>query len=243
MDIAHAAHRVGEALLEVAYPTRCVGCERPGQLICDDCRAQLPWIDQRDACPHCAAPYGTLTCTGCKHDWETRACIAAWSSGGIATRMVTTFKDEHELRLAPVMAAAIATALDEAQGCPAPDGTPRFDPAATDAIAYVPASPAAYERRGFDHMQLVATALAHELDLPLADVLVRADAHDQRELGRVGRLENLSGAVRVSQNVAGMDFLLVDDVITTGSSLRACARALRARGARSVTAAALVRVW
>lgn len=243
MDIARVAHRVAEAALEVAYPTRCVGCGRPGELICADCRAALPWIDQREACPCCSAPFGTLTCTGCKYDWETRACVAAWAASRTVTHVVTAFKDERELRLAPVIAAAMATALDEASACPATDGTPRFDASAIDAVVYVPASPGSYRRRGFDHMRLVATALAGELELPLADVLVRADARDQRELGRSGRLENIAGSLQVCQNVAGMDFLLVDDVITTGASLRACTRALLARGAHSVTAAALVRGW
>jgi ComF family protein len=161
----------------------------------------------------------------------------------MSTHVVTAFKDERELRLAPVIAAAMATALDEASGCPAADGSPRFDARAIDAVVYVPASPSSYRRRGFDHMRLVATALARELELPLADLLERADARDQRELGRAGRLNNLSGSLQVCQNVAGMDFLLVDDVITTGASLRACARALLARGAHSVTASALVRGW
>lgn len=235
--------RAANALAEIAYPTRCIGCDQPGELLCDSCRASLPWIVQRDACPDCGTPHGALTCTACDHDWETRAVVCALGSCATATRLVTCLKDEHELRLAPVIAAGIVTALEESAAWPASDGAPRYDADALDAACFVPATAEAYARRGFDHMQLVATAVAHELNLPLADVLVRASARDQRTLGRVDRLANLQDTVEVLDDVAGMDLLLLDDVVTTGASMRASARALLARGAASVTAAALVRVW
>ena len=242
-QLAEAALAVRDAALEAAYPTRCVGCEEPGTLLCDDCRAALPWINQALACPTCGTPFGGLTCTQCGHDWPVRATVCALSSARTPTRLASVYKDGHELRLAPVIAAALATALDEAAGVPALDGSPRYDAAGLDALAFVPATREAYLRRGFDHMQLVATALARELDLPLADVLARRPSADQRGLGRQGRLANLAGTVEVVRDVAGMDLLLADDVITTGASVRACAEALLARGAHSVTACALVRVW
>ncbi|MBF4803025.1 MAG: ComF family protein, partial [Lancefieldella parvula] len=51
--------------LDLLAPTRCVVCEKPGQLLCDECRAKLPWISQQWACPNCGAPYGKLVCSEC----------------------------------------------------------------------------------------------------------------------------------------------------------------------------------
>ncbi|MBP3885126.1 MAG: ComF family protein [Olsenella sp.] len=244
LRVAHEALRVfADGALELLYPTRCVSCDLPGELVCDDCRAELPWIEQRWACPCCGAPFGWLTCTECGGDWETRATVAALSFRGTPARMVTCYKDEHELRLAPVIAAAMATALDEASAWPAPDGAARIDPAQTDLLCFVPATAKAYARRGFDHMELVAHRLSHEVGVPFADVLARHPARDQRELGKEERQTNLAGTVEVLGDVAGLGILLVDDVITTGSSIRACARALLDRGAREVSACALARVW
>ena len=144
---------------------------------------------------------------------------------------------------APVIAAALATALDEAAAWPARDGLPRYDPAELDAIAFVPATAAAYRRRGFDHMELVARALARETGIPLADVLVRPHAKDQRGLTRDERAANLAGTIRSIEDVSDLRILLIDDVITTGSSIREATRALDARGAAAVTACALCRVW
>ena len=232
-----------DAFLELMWPTRCVLCDQPGDLLCDDCRATLPWIEQRLACPVCGAPFGHLTCTECEKDWEMRACVAAMGFHGAPARMVSCLKDAHELRLAPVIAQALLTALEEAAAWPAADGRPRADLAALDAVCFVPATAEAYRRRGFDHMELVSQNLAPALGLPLYDVLVRAASKDQRELGRAQREENLAGTMRAIQDVSGLDLLLVDDVVTTGSSVREAARTLLAAGAASVTACALARVW
>lgn len=157
--------------------------------------------------------------------------------------MVSCLKDAHELRLAPVIAAAMATALDEASAWPARDGHARFDARAVDAVCFVPATSAAFARRGFDHMELVSRALCREEGLALADVLVRPYSRDQRSLGREERAANLAGTISVCDDVSGLDLLLLDDVITTGASVREATRALLARGAASVTACALARVW
>ena len=243
MRVPGLAGRAALALAEALWPTRCVGCDQPGELLCDECRALLPWVEQRLACPSCGAPYGFLTCTECDGTWLPRATVAALGFRGSPARMVTCLKDAHELRLAPVAAAAMACALDEASAWPARDGRPRFSADETDAVCFVPATAAAYARRGFDHMGLVARALSAELALPLADVLVRPRARDQQDLGRDERAANLAHAMSATDDLSGARLLLVDDVATTGASLSEGARALLARGASSVTACVLARVW
>lgn len=243
MPIGRLARAAAGELADLLWPTRCVSCDQPGELVCDECRAALGWIEQRLACPVCGAPYGFLTCTECAGTWAPRATVAALDFHGTAARMVTCLKDAHELRLAPVMAAAMLTALEEASAWDAPDGAPRFSPHATDGICFVPATSAAYARRGFDHMELVSRELAACSGLPVADVLVRPEARDQRELGREERAANLLGTIRVCDDVLGAHLLLLDDVATTGASINEATRALLARGAASVTACVLARVW
>lgn len=228
---------------ELLWPTRCVGCDLPGELVCEGCREELPWIAQRWACPNCGAPFGYITCTECDTPWETRSVVCALGFGGTPSRMVAYLKDAHELRLAGVNAAAIATALDEASAWDAPDGRPRYDPSRTDVLCFVPATPQAFARRGFDHMELVSRELSSMVGVPVADLLVRESPRDQRELGREERAGNLEGTISVIDDVAGLDVLLADDVVTTGASMREAARALLSRGAHSVTGCALCRVW
>ncbi|MGN0295759.1 MAG: phosphoribosyltransferase family protein [Parafannyhessea sp.] len=234
---------LADGMAELLWPTRCVGCDMPGELLCADCRAALPWIDQRWACPVCGAPFGWLTCTECARDWELAGTVCCLPFAGLAARMVTCYKDEGEKRLAPVIAAAMLTSLDEASSWPGADGGPRFDACAYDGVCFVPATAEAYARRGFDHMECVAALFARGAGLPLADVLVRRSARDQRELGRDERAANLAGTVGVVEDVRGLRLLLVDDVITTGATVREAARALLARGALAVSACSLARVW
>ena len=243
MRIGDVGRAMGEGLAEALWPTRCVGCDQPGTLLCDRCRAELPWIEQRLACPVCGAPFGFLTCTECDGDWPVRATVAALGFSGTPARMAVGLKDAHELRLAPVMAAAMLTALEESSAWPAQDGAPRFAPSAIDGVCFVPATSRAYARRGFDHMELVARELARGAGLPLADVLVRSRARDQRDLGREDRSRNLEGTMRSVADVSGARLLLVDDVVTTGASVAEAARALAERGAASVTVCAFARVW
>lgn len=232
-----------DAAFELAWPTRCVGCDEPGTLLCPECQGELAWVEQRWACPVCGAPFGWLTCTECERDWEVRSTVCAFSFRGPAARLVTCYKDEHETRLASVLAATLACALDEASVWDASDGCSRFECASCDGICFVPATSEAFARRGFDHMEPVARRLASELGLPLVDVIVRDSAHDQRALGRVERMANLRGTCEVTDDVSGMRLLLLDDVVTTGASVRAAASALLARGASTVGAAAVSRVW
>ena len=250
-----------EALAELVWPTRCVGCNMPGELLCEDCRETLPWISQRWACPVCGAPNGWLTCTECDrsrgHDedgsagsaapvtptaWPLRATICSLPFKGVGASLVTCLKDAHELRLASVIAAAMACSLDEARAWDGIDGRPRFDAARIGALCFVPATREAFARRGFDHMELVSSALSGFLGLPVLDALARQGAQDQRSLGREARAENLSGTIEVVEDVSSLHLLLVDDVITTGASVCEAARALLRRGAASVTACALARV-
>lgn len=172
-----------------------------------------------------------------------RSCVCALPFKGAGALMATRLKDGHELRLAPVIAAAMATALDEASAWAALDGCARFDPSEIDALCFVPATHKAYARRGFDHMELVARELSWLLSIPLMDVLVRETGHDQRALGRLERGRNLEGALEVAGDVSGMNLLLADDVVTTGATLCACTEALLERNAASVSACALARVW
>ncbi|MBQ9058545.1 MAG: ComF family protein [Atopobiaceae bacterium] len=232
-----------DAALELLWPHRCVGCEAPQELLCETCREKLPWIVQATACPVCGAPHGWMNCTECARDWPLRTTICAWSHVDAAASAIRVYKDGGERALAPILACALEVALTEAASWPALDGRPRFDVDAVDAVCFVPATPEAYARRGADHMEIPARLLAGYLGLPLVDALARLSPQDQRSLGRELRQQNLQGSCHVVGEVSGMSFLLVDDVCTTGATLKTCAQALLDRGAREVSAACVTRVW
>ena len=220
-----------EGLAELFFPTRCAGCEMPGAVLCENCRDDLPRIVRPGACPRCGAPYGYLTCTECwSREWAFEAAVALGEFEAPLARAVALHKDAGERRLAGVFGALLAEEVSVLW--------PRW----ADAVVYVPATRAAVRRRGFDHGHAIAGELALVLGVPLVEALARADARDQRELGREARAANAAGTFSTRRELSG-NLLLVDDVFTTGSTLDAAAGVLLGAGAKAVRAAAVARAW
>ena len=98
--------------------------------------------------------------------------------------------------------------------------------------------------RGFNQAELLAFELQRHSDLPVRDMLQRIRyTTTQTQFDRSERMENLKGAFRLRRgcNVQGLRVLLVDDVLTTGSTLSECAKVLKKAGAVSVHAATAAR--
>ena len=220
-----------EGLAELFFPTRCAGCEMPGTVLCETCRDELPRITRPGACLRCGAPYGYLTCTECwSREWAFEAAAALGEFEAPLARAVALHKDAGERRLAGVFGALLAEEVSV------------LWPGWADTVVYVPATRAAVRRRGFDHGHAIAGKRASALGVPVADVLTRADARDQRELGREARAVNAAGTFSAREQLSG-HLLLVDDVFTTGATLDAAAGVLLGAGAKAVRAAAVARAW
>jgi ComF family protein len=108
---------------------------------------------------------------------------------------------------------------------------------AFDAVVGVPMTRRRERERGYNQSALLARALAGKLGLPFAPrFLVREkDRERQSKLARRARAENVRGAF-AARDAGGKALLVVDDICTTGETLRACAEALRKGGASRVCA-------
>ena len=112
----------------------------------------------------------------------------------------------------------------------------RLDEPLADVVTWVPALPANRRRRGYDQAELLARRLGRACHLPVRRLLVRRGSRSQTGLDRSARL---AGPDVVARGRMPPQVLVVDDVVTTGASLRAAAVALREAGARHVRAAVL----
>ena len=228
-----------EDLLDLIFPPRCAGCDRPGSLLCAECARAVVRIDPARACTRCGAPVAgpSASCTECgdrEFAFASARCAALLEPP--VSRAVVLLKDGGERRYAKTAAALLAEA---ATGWLAPD----------DLLVPAPASPAAVRRRGFDHAADVARALGAITGNPVGRLLVATGGADQRALTREERFANRAGAFALASRGAAAArgaapsarVVLVDDVFTTGATLDAAARVLRGAGASQVRALAVAR--
>jgi ComF family protein len=134
----------------------------------------------------------------------------------------------HRLRLAAVAAAGLV--LREAGSWPA-----------VDVVTSVPVAAGRYRERGYNQSELVAREVARRLGLPYRGLLGRTTATHQIGLDRRSRIEQVSGAFYGVEQLEGQRVCVVDDVVTTGATLSACAEVLTAAGAAGVWGAAVAR--
>lgn len=198
-------------LLGLLVPPRCALCGR-------GCAAEA------QLCHGCEARLARLRPREAAIPGIDRAWAAA-AYEGAARELVTALKFGARLGLARPAAAAIAAG--------APDGL------LVGEIVPVPPAPWRRRRRGFDAAEALARALADEAGLPVRPCLRRSQG--RRQVGRP-RAQRLADPPRIRvAGAAPKRAVLVDDVLTTGATLAACARALRAHGTIRVVALAFAR--
>ena len=225
-DVRGVLGAVAGRALDLALPAQCAGCRREGAALCREC---LPALDVRLG----AEPGVPI---GLPADLPAPLLQLEWCAPftGVARRALHALKYEGERRLAPPLGAAVARRWARAG-------------AAGDVLVPVPASPDRVRERGYDQAALIAAEAARRLRLPMTRVLERTRATTaQFDLDRVARASNLDGAFRVVPGgepsaIAGCWIVLVDDVVTTGATLAACAVALLDAGASAVSAVAVAR--
>jgi predicted amidophosphoribosyltransferase len=234
--------QVASTALDLAFPASCAGCGREGEPLCATCR---PSLDAR-----LDLPGGTPI--GLPADIPAPLLQLEWCApfAGPVRGALHQLKYAGERRLAGPLGGAVARRWA------------RVGVGAT-LVVPVPVHAARKRQRGYDQASLIAEVAARELGLPFVHALERSRATvAQFELDRDRRSSNVSGAFRVqdasmgasgggasgggasgggASGALGRWILLVDDVVTTGATLAACAEALQAAGAVAVSAIAVAR--
>jgi predicted amidophosphoribosyltransferase len=157
-----------------------------------------------------------------------RSCRALIEYDGVGRALVAGLKYRNRRTVVAELAELLATAAGVG---------------VHDVVTWVPTTVERRRRRGFDQARLLARATAAVLGRPCVPALVRRSADPQTGRARAARLEGvvLEPITTAMPSVAGVPVLVVDDVVTTGSTLRAAAAALHLAGAASVDAVILGR--
>ncbi|MBS1402170.1 MAG: ComF family protein [Oscillospiraceae bacterium] len=213
--------KLWNALLDLLYPPRCAFCHRlvasSAVTICEACRKNLPYTENRaqqkmNFVAACVSPL--------YYENDVRQSLLRYKFHG-ATGYASVY--------APLVADCIRTQLDK-----------EFD-----LITWVPLSRKRLRRRGYDQARLLAEAVAEALGTAAVGTLkkVQHTAAQSQTGSAEKRRANISGAYRVPApaQIADKRILLIDDIVTTGSTLSECARTLGLAGAEQVVCATVAR--
>ncbi|MBT6119732.1 MAG: ComF family protein [Rhodospirillaceae bacterium] len=243
--VAKPAERFGTAVLDALLPARCLACPEPvgaPGALCPACWSALAFIAP-PLCACCGVPFEFEGQTA--HGVLCGACVArapvfararsALRYGDGSRSLILRFKHGDRTHAAPAFGRWLARAGAELL-------------ADADVILPVPLHWTRLFARRYNQAALLAQALGRESGCPvLVDGLERRRrTPSQARLGRAGRARNVRGAFAVPAarraRIEGRRVLLVDDVLTTGATMEACARSLLSAGATAVDALTLARV-
>jgi ComF family protein len=224
------------AVTDLVLPICCVSCDRllrqdEKGVVCGHCWSRCRELPN-PRCDRCGHPVDRYSCRWCENlpPFVRAARSYCWVGAGTGTAIVHALKYSGWLRAAPAMAERMSRVA-----FPADVVRERA------AIIPVPLSRSRLRDRGFNQCEVIARHMSKLWGIPVnSAALVRASAtRSQTELTPGERLSNVAGAFSVPQNAArallGEHVILLDDVITTGATLRACAGALFDAGARTIS--------
>ena len=231
------------ALLDLLFPPLCHVCKafipKAGELlICAGCLNKIPFLVS-PLCTVCGTPFATEggldhTCGHCLTHSPFHICRSATHFAGPMQELIHRFKYGNRVHLCQPLGLMAAASL-----------APFCSTAAPDLIVPVPLHRKRLRQRGFNQSQLIGQVLAKKWRVPLEIGNLRRVrwTEPQTSLDARDRVSNVKGAfaVKDSRRLEGKRVLLVDDVLTTGSTMRACAESLREAGVAAIFAVTVAR--
>ncbi len=216
------------AFLDLVFPPRCAACGALGQEpFCPVCAEAVDAAPP--GCRRCGRPGPDAVCGPCLVQPPAFDAVRA---GGLLGGPLADAVHALKYRGRPALARPLGEWL--AGRVELPSGA---------VLVPVPLAPRRRRERGHDQAALLAEALSRAAGRERLRRALRRVRDTPPQVGRdrAARSRNVQGAFAASTAVAGRDVVLVDDVVTTGATADACARALKAAGARSVTVVSLAR--
>ncbi|MHB0990225.1 MAG: double zinc ribbon domain-containing protein [Burkholderiales bacterium] len=220
------------------FPQNCLLCNimAGAHALCDACLADLP-LHREPACPVCAHPSASGApsdtklpdpgsgeiCGAClKHPPRFKHCLAAYTYRFPLDKLIGALKYHQQFALVDILTAPLI-ALASAGALP-------------DALVAMPLHPRRLRERGFNQSLLLARRIARQLHIPLLETACRRvrDTAPQTTLSVDERRSNLRNAFICPEKITGKRIAIIDDVMTSGSSLDSLSRALLKAGAVEV---------
>jgi ComF family protein len=226
MNSLHVLARL-DYVVQLYAPHLCVGCETEGNIVCESCYRNLKVDASYCYRCHIESKLGR-TCRSCREETPLISVNTATEYAGVAKDLVWRLKFDRAQAAADVMGRRMAEL---------------YGGHLSEATLVVPA-PTAMRRvraRGYDQASLIARSFARYAELEYAPLLRRLGSQEQKGASKQRRHRQLQNAFEVRRPVRGCRIILIDDVLTTGSTLEAAAKSLHGAGATAIGALVFTR--
>ena len=215
-----------DILLSFIAPHRCCGCDKIGSLLCDNCKYNIS-SESKMVCIVCHRPTGsTWLCNACHMPYE-----RVWVVGernGVLQRLIGLYKFERAQSAYKSLGDLLLETLPELP--------------ANTVVVPVPTTSSRIRERGYDHMLLIAKYVARARGLKCEQLIYRKTNTKQRQATAKQRTVQAKQAFEVRSKIDGsIPYLLIDDVVTTGATIKYASQALRDAGAEHVWVAVVAR--
>lgn len=215
--------------LDTFFPKICVECGKQGSDICVECFEEIR-IREIQQCPHCRKEnaVGRFCSDHCKKGYMFDQLIVCADYSQIKN-LIIKFKYKFSKDLINTFTKLLSRELKNYTS--------------TASVIPAPIHKTNYKKRGFNQSLLLAKAITQVLpSTNLIDCLKEKEKRGQQaHLDRSHRLNNLKDSIAITQHPPLKNVLLIDDIVTTGSTLNECSRVLKNAGAKHITAIVLAR--
>lgn len=222
------------ALLDLLFPKFCVKCKKAGEYICPNCFATISF-DTKRICLVCGFfSLDGLTHPACKGSYTINGSFCAVAYKGAIQKLVYQFKYKPYLTdlQTTLVALFYESLIQQELFMKITQKNPVLIP--------IPLSARKQRSRGYNHAELLSKGLGKKLGIPSISILRRIkETKPQYGLKKAERKENMKGAFEVTSQLATINThartaVLVDDILTTGSTMLEAAKVLKRKGFEKV---------
>ena len=230
-------------ILNLVFPKYCVNCKKYGDFLCPDCFSYLSF-DTKNICLECGKPsYDGITHPRCMGKYKINGSFTGIVYNPVSKKLIFKFKYK------PYLSSLSSYLVDLLYESIIQDE--QFNKVLSRwgdnlVLVPIPLSKAKLRKRGYNQAEKLARSLSKKLNIPVVDCLERSrDTKPQMGLNKKERAENISKAFRIKEKHSAIFknrcAILVDDILTTGSTFSEAAEVLKHHGARDVWAVALAK--
>lgn len=220
-------------LLDLFFPSKCVTCGKLGEFLCTNCFSEIIFCESQ-VCPRCnqITNKGKF-CARCRqHVFLSGVIAAGYFKDPFLKEIIHSYKYEGIFSLGEKLSDFIIEKIKK-------------EGVIFDMITFVPITRGRKRYRGYNQSEILANNISGKLGKPNVKILLKIkETKTQVGLKRKEREKNLNGVFGLTRRtypIKGKRVLLVDDVITTGTTLNECAKVLRKAGAREIWGAVIAK--